>query len=107
MTTPRKFFRAHFRNGARERGLLGQWAAWIQANIQAKLEGRRAECQRAITYAFVQHQKHGQPIRAALAAFWSKLLTMSPRATGRRVILRILCELGTIDKRSALRYGAA
>jgi len=96
------YYRAQYRNEARRQGLLGQWAAWVQANMKAKIAGRREECQRANGFAAFQLAKLGGVLRAHYATFWRSLLQKPQgRATGRRVILRILRDLAEpVDRRA-------
>ena len=106
-----KSYRGSFRNAARlmysfsrrsrrKDGVIRRWAAWVHANIVAKLDERREQCDQARVVFQITNLKNGiAAARTALRDFWRAALR-GPSATGRRVVYRILRDLG-VDKRPA------
>src|SRR3990167_3134908 len=78
-----------------------RWAAWMHANVAAKLAERRKQCQEAVSLvakalAQTAAGTHGAPrsgvILSTLRTFWSA--QFGKGGTGSRVIQRILRDLG-------------
>lgn len=97
-------YRPAMRNEARKLRVLPRWAAWVHANIKAHLKARAEQCRQARQIVALGHAKLAGKLAivVALTKFWTEQLTQSAKATGRRVVWRILRDLGNIDAAKAL-----